>query len=276
MGPKVESPLAHVADRTIPGPGGDLPIRLYTPNGAGPFPLVLYFHGGGFVVGDLDTQDSICRALAHAAGVTVVSVDYRLAPEHPFPAAIEDAWAALHWAKANGASFNADSNLLACAGDSAGGIITCALAIKARDENGPQLKAQINFYGSCDYLSSPTASSIEFKDGPIITEQDIHYYWSQYLANEEAEQHNPYASPARAKSHAGLPPAFICAGECDPERDRTEAYGAKLAAAGVDAVVKRYPGMPHGFISWVAWLPAAQSAVNDAAAWLNTRLDRTP
>lgn len=266
-GPQVNAPLAGVTDRTIPGPAGQIPIRVYTPLGDAVFPLILYFHGGGFVVGDLDTQDPICRSLAYTANAVVVSVDYRLAPEHPFPAAIEDGWAALHWVAAHANQLSSNPAFLSVAGDSAGGTIGAALALRARDENGPKLHAQISFYGF-EYPSSPTPSSIEFKNGPIITEDDTQYFWRQYLQDTEATRTNPYAVPACAQNHAGLPPAFICSPECDPGRDRTETYGEILAAAGVDTTVRRYAGMTHAFVSWVAWLPAAQSAVSETAAWL--------
>lgn len=272
-GAHVNTPLSAVTDRTIPGPAGQIPIRIYTPIGNAPFPVILYFHGGGFVVGDLDTQDPICRSLAHAATAVVVSVDYRLAPEHPFPAAVEDGWAALHWVAAQADELSANQALLSVAGDSAGGIIGAALALRARDENGPKLRAQINFYGF-EYPSLPTPSSIEFQNGPIITEDDTHYYWSQYLRDADTNKANPYAVPASAENHTGLPPAFICTAECDPGRDRTEAYGEMLIAAGIDTTIRRYAGMTHAFLSWVAWLPTAQSAVKEAADWFNETVVR--
>ncbi|MDX2276650.1 MAG: alpha/beta hydrolase [Hyphomonadaceae bacterium] len=272
--PPLDAGLASIVDRTIPGPGGDLPVRIYTPPGAGPFPILIYLHGGGFMLGDLDTQDMICRAFARDAGALVISVDYRLAPEHRFPAGFEDARAAALWAQEHGAELNGDPRLLAIGGDSAGGVLANAVALSARDQGAPRLCAQMNFYGSCNYPSEPTASSVEFDAGPILRQSDIQFFWNAYLSDPDREMHNPYACPYRAESHADLAPAFIASAEVDPSRDDTEKYAAKLAAAGNDVVSRRYDGMLHGFLSWVAWLPTAQSAILEASAWLKQQYDR--
>ena len=273
-GPDVK--LAKVEDRTIPGPGGELPTRIYTPEGRGPFPVIVYFHGGGWVVGDLDTQDMIARALAAGAESIVISVDYRLAPEHPFPAAPEDAWAATRWAAAHAHEISGDPQRLAVAGDSAGGALACVVALMARDAGGPKLRAQVNFYGSCNFPSEQTESAKEFDDGPILRRDDVDYFWSLYLPNPDRDQHDFRASPFRAQSHEGLAPAFIGTAECDPSRDDAEAYATKLQAAGVEVEMKRYPGMVHGFVSWVGFLPGAQNAVSDASAFLKRQLAAIP
>lgn len=266
--PKLDVPLAGVADRTIPGPGGPLPVRIYTPTGQGPFPIVVYFHGGGWVVGDLDTQDMICRALCHGAGSVVVSVDYRLAPEHRFPAAVEDAWAATNWAAAHAAEIGGDPKRLAVAGDSAGANLSAAVALRTRDEGGPALRAQILIYGSCNYPSERTPSADEFASGPILTDAAIAYFWQQFIADPAVDQNHPWASPARAAHHRGLAPAFVASAELDPTRDDGERYAEKLLRAGVPTESRRYPGMPHGFVSWVGLVDQAQRCVDDACAFL--------
>ena len=266
--PRLDVPLASVADRTIPGPGGALPVRVYMPVGVGPFPLVVYFHGGGWVVGDLDTQDMICRGLCDGASAVVVSVDYRLAPEHKFPAAVDDAWTATCWAAAHAAELGGDAARLSVAGDSAGANLSAAVALRTRDENGPRLRAQILIYGSCNYPSIRTPSTEEFAAGPIITEAAIDYFWKQYLVDPAVDQDHPWASPARAASHRNLAPAFIATAEMDPSRDDGERYAEILARAGVPTESRRYPGMPHGFVSWVGLVDQAQKCIDDACAFL--------
>ena len=266
--PRLDVPLASVVDRTIPGPGGALPVRVYMPVGVGPFPLVVYFHGGGWVVGDLDTQDMICRGLCHGASALVVSVDYRLAPEHKFPAAVDDAWTATCWAAAHAAELGGDAARLSIAGDSAGANLSAAVALRTRDENGPRLRAQILIYGSCNYPSIRTPSTEEFAAGPIITEAAIDYFWKQFLVDPAVDQDHPWASPARAASHRNLAPAFIATAEMDPSRDDGERYAEILARAGVPTESRRYPGMPHGFVSWVGLVDQAQQCIDHACAFL--------
>lgn len=258
-------------DRTIPGPGGDLPIRIYTPQGTGPFPAIVYMHGGGYVVGDLDTQGMIALALCAWSQSVVISVDYRLAPEHKFPAAVDDSFAVLQWAAANAASIGADPARLALAGDSAGANMACATALTARDAGGPAVRAVVNIYGSCNYPGTQTPSAVEFADGPILKADDVDWFWEQYLA-DPAQQDDQRASPLRAKSHGGLPPHFVGTAECDPSRDDAEDFARKLIDAGVETQLKRYPGMVHGFASWVGFLPGAREVLSDAAAFLKAHL----
>jgi acetyl esterase len=271
MTPRLDVPLARIADRMIPGPAGDLPVRIYTPVETAPHPVLVYFHGGGWVVGNLDTQDMICRGLAHGAGCIVVSVDYRLAPEHPFPAAVDDCFAATLWAQAHAGDIGGDADRIGVGGDSAGAVLAGSVALRARNIPGLKLRGQLLFYGSMNYPSVPMPSMIEFADGPILTADDIDYFWSLYLRDPAVDQHNPEASPIRAADHAGLPPAFIGAAELDPSRDAAEAYGPALEKSGVPVVVKRYPGMPHGFMSWLGMIDMAQTATDDASAWLRTQ-----
>lgn len=270
--PPLTVPLASVEDRTIAGPGGELPIRIYAPIGPRPFPVVVFFHGGGWVTGDLDTQDMIARGLAYGAGSIVVSVGYRLAPEHPFPAAPDDCWAATLWTAKHAAEFGGAIDRLAVAGDSAGANLATGVALRARDENGPKLRAQVMFYGSGNYPSVETPSAKEFANGPVLTRDDVDYFWGLYLSNPEKDQEHPLASPIRAASHTGLPPAFVATAEIDPSRDDGEAYAAKLAAAGVPVEARRYAGMVHGFVSWLGVIDGAQQAIDDACTFLKRRL----
>lgn len=258
--------LASIVDRTIPGPAGEIPVRIYTPEGQGPFPVIAYFHGGGFVVGDLDTQDMIARGLAAGAESIVVSVDYRLAPEHKFPAAFDDCWAATQWAAANAAELGGDPALIAVSGDSAGGVLASACALLARDAGAPKLAAQINWYGPGIHPIPEEGSAIEFANGPILRMDDAHYFWELHI-KDDSDYDDFRASPMKAASHEGLPPAFIASAECDPIRDAVEAYAPVLEKAGIEVEVKRYPGMVHGFVSWLGFLPGAQAAMADACAF---------
>lgn len=266
MMPPLPVALASVTDRTIPGPAGDIPVRIYTPEGSGPFPVTVYFHGGGFVVGDLDTQDMIARGFAAGAESIVISVHYRLAPEHKFPAAPEDCWAAVQWAAANAAAIGGDASRLAVAGDSAGGVLANAMAIQSVEAGGPRLSAVINWYGPCIHPVPEGGTMAEFENGPILRADDVRYFHELYIA-DPAQDEDFRASAIRAKSHAGLPPHYIATAECDPIRDSIEMYEPVLKDAGVEVVMKRYPGMVHGFVSWVAFLPGAQAAMADACAF---------
>lgn len=258
--------LASVIDRSIPGPAGDIPVRIYTPEGSGPFPLIVYFHGGGFAVGDLDTQDMIARGLVGGADSVVVSVDYRLAPEHKFPAAFDDGFAAVQWAAANAAELGGDAAVMAVAGDSAGGVIANACALLAKQADAPKLAAVINWYGPGVHPIPEEGSAIEFADGPVLRMDDAHHFWEMFI-NDESDYEDFRASPMKAASHDGLPATFIASAECDPIRDAVEAYAPVLEKAGVEVEVKRYPGMVHGFVSWLGFLPGAQAAMADACTF---------
>jgi acetyl esterase len=268
--PAADTAVARVEDRSFDGPAGRIGLRLYWPEGDGPFPITLFMHGGGYVVGDLDTQDMIARALCAWARTLVVSVDYRLAPEHPFPAGPEDSYAALRWVAEQASELKGDSARIAVAGDSAGGNHASALALMARDRGGPGLCGVVNIYGSCNFPSEDTPSSREFADGPILRTDDVDWFWEQYLA-DSADRDDYRASPFRAVSHVGLPPHFVGTAECDPSRDDAEAYAAKLSGAGVPVAVRRYAGMVHGFASWVGFLPGARAILGDAAEFLKTQ-----
>lgn len=258
--------LASVEDRKVAGPAGEVPVRIYTPEGTGPFPVIVYFHGGGFVVGDLDTQDMIARGLAAGAESLVVSVDYRLAPEHRFPASFDDSWAVTQWAAAHAGEIGGDPTRIGVAGDSAGGVIASAVALLAREAGAPKLSVVLNWYGPGTHPIPEEGSALEYADGPLLRLDDAHYFWELHIQSE-ADYDDMRASPMKARDHQGLPPHFICSAECDPIRDAVEAYAPVLEQAGVPVEVKRYPGMVHGFVSWVGFLPGAQSAMADACAF---------
>jgi acetyl esterase len=262
-------PVAAAVDRTVPGPDGDLPVRVYTPEGAPPFPIVVFFHGGGWVVGSLDSYDPLCRALAAAVPAVVVSVDYRLAPEHRWPAAVEDAYAATMWASRHAAELGGAQHRLAVAGDSAGGNLAAVIALGARDRGGPAIAFQLLVYPALD-AAGDTASWREHADGFYLTAAGMRWYWDHYLGGADGAA--PDASPLRAAFLGGLPPALVVTADHDVLRDEGEAYVARLRAAGVAAEVRRVDGVVHGFFRWRAVTGAADAALQEAAATLGEAL----
>jgi acetyl esterase len=261
--------VAAVADRAVPGPGGDLRARVYTPRGAPPFPIVVFFHGGGWVVGTLDTYDPLCRALAAAVPTVVVSVDYRLAPEHRWPAAVEDAYAATLWASRHAAELGGAQHRLAVAGDSAGGNLAAVVALGARDRGGPAIAFQLLVYPALD-AAGDTGSWREHADGFYLTAAGMRWYWDHYLGGADGAA--PDASPLRAAFLGGLPPALVVTADHDVLRDEGEAYAARLREAGVAADVRRVEGVVHGFFRWRAVTGAADAALQEAAAALRSAL----
>jgi acetyl esterase len=219
--PPPDVTLASISDRTIPGPGGDIPVRIYKPEGTG----------------------------------------------NRFPAAPDDCYAAVRWASANAAELGGDSERIAVAGDSAGGVLANALAIQSMVENGPRIAAVVNWYGPCIHPVPEGGTMAEFEHGPILRADDVRYFHELYVTGP-ADDADYRASPIKAESHAGLPPHFIASAECDPIRDAVEMYAPELRDAGVEVELKRYPGMVHGFVSWLAFLPGAQAAMADACSFL--------
>lgn len=258
--------VAKVEDRKIPGPAGQIPIRLYTPQGKGPLPVLVFFHGGGWVIGDLETHDNTCRELANGAGCIVVAVDYRLAPEHKFPAAPEDCYAATKWVALNAASFGGDPARIAIGGDSAGGNLAAAVGVMAADRGAPTFVHQLLIYPVTNHAFD-TPSYRENADGYLLTKEGMTWFWGHYLKTDEDGQ-NAYASPLRARDCRRVPPAFVITAEFDPLRDEGEAYAARLREAGVPVEVKRYNGMIHGFFSLGHIMAQGKQAVADAAARL--------
>jgi acetyl esterase len=260
-------PALMISNRTIPGPAEEIPIRIYTPEGKGPFPLVVFFHGGGFVVGNLDNDDGICRTLSAGAGCTLVSVDYRLAPEHKFPAAPDDCLAATRWAAQHAAEFNADPARCVLAGASAGGNLAAVTALRIRDEGGPVLGGQLLLYPVTDYHTPPTPSYLANANGYLLTRDLMVWFWQHYL-KDASEANNPYASPLRAPNLSSLPPALVITAEYDPLRDEGERYAQRLQQAGVPTVQLRYGGMIHGFFMLGDLFSESRQAISDANHWL--------
>jgi len=263
-----ELPIGRVEDRKIPGPGGPLPVRIYTPldRGAGSQPVLAFFHGGGFVIGDLDSHDGTCRALANAAGCSVVSVDYRLAPEAKFPAAAEDCYAATCWIAENAGALGVDASRLAVGGDSAGGNLAAVTALLARDRRGPRLAHQLLVYPVAD-CAFDTPSYLENAQGYFLPREMMRWFWHHYLEKPDHAA-DPYASPLRASTLAGVAPATVITAEYDPLRDEGEAYAARLLRAGVPTSLTRYDGVIHGFLGMGAVIDKAKHAVAQAAAEL--------
>jgi len=256
--------VARTVDRSIPGPAGDIPVRIHWPAGAGPFPALVFFHGGGWVVGDLDTHDVTCRSLTNQAGCVTVSVDYRLAPEHRFPAAVEDAYAATRWVVDHAAELGVDPRRVAVGGASAGGNLATVVGLIAIERGGPPLAFQLLIYPVTDAaLDTPSARVITSDDYPL-SRADMEWFWRHYL-RDDADRANPYASPARAKSLAGLPPALVITAEVDPLCDEGERYAAALSRAGVAARFTRYEGVTHGFVGMEAVLDKGRAAVAESA-----------
>ena len=258
----VPEEVAKVEETLIPGPAGEIPVRIYTPEGQGPFPALVYYHGGGWVIGNLDVVDVPCRQLANRTGCIVISVDYRLAPEHPFPAPAEDAYAAVEWVAENGDSICVDSSRIAVAGDSAGGNLAAVVCLMAKDKEGPKISYQILFYPVTEH-SYDTISYHENAEGYFLTKDSMVWFWNHYLQEESGE--HPYASPLRAKDVSGLPPALVVTAEYDPLRDEGEAYAKKLFDAGVGVTLKRYEGLIHGFVWMSGVLPQGLEAIELAA-----------
>jgi acetyl esterase len=267
-------PVAGVEDRAIPGPSGEIPVRIYTPEAATPSGALVYLHGGGWVIGDLDTHDALCRALTHRAGCLTVSVDYRLAPEHKFPAPLDDAFAATQWVADNAAALGAGGLRLAIGGDSAGGNLTAAVTLLARDRGGPALAQQVLFYPALDYAFD-TESYGSNATGYMLTQDAMRWFWGHYVRNE-ADGANPLVSPLRAADLRGLPPALIVTAEFDPLRDEGEAYGERLREAGVATTVSRYDGMIHSFVQLAGIFPQGKEAIQQAADALRAAFAAAP
>jgi acetyl esterase/lipase len=269
--PVAGSPEAvrSIENMRIPGPEGDIPIRVYTPDAPSPGPALVYFHGGGWVLCDLDTHDVPCTAIAHRAGAVVVSVDYRLAPENKFPAAVTDSYAATVWVAQNAERLGIDPNRISVGGDSAGGNLAAVVALKSRDENGPPIALQALVYPVTDLSSFDTGSYREFAEGHQLTRVEMEWFRDLYL-NSAADARNPHASPLLARDLRGLPPALVITAECDPLRDEGEAYAKRLQDAGVAVASTRYAGMIHPFWSLAGALPQTLEAYQQVADAVRT------
>ena len=261
--------LARVEDRAAPGPAGDIPLRVYAPQSEGPLPVLVYYHGGGFVIGDLESHDRPCRELCKAAGCLLVAVDYRLAPEHPFPAAVEDSLAALHWIADNAAALGGDPKRLAVGGDSAGGNLAAVMALLARD-GGPALRLQLLVYPTVDRRIERYPSTEENAEAPFLGKVTMEWFMGHYLGTAEVtEAHlDPRVSPLLADSHAGLPPALTLTAGFDPLRDQGTAYHEALTGAGVDSTLHAFDNMPHAFFQLSGLVEEGKQAIAESAAAL--------
>jgi acetyl esterase len=267
-------PVAEVTEKDIPGPGGDLRIRIYRPDRDGPLPALVYFFGGGWTLGTIDTCDGICRSLTNAVGCATISVGYRLAPEHKFPAAVDDCYAAVRWLDDNADTLSLDRGRLAVGGDSAGGNLAAAATLLVRDRGGPALVHQLLVYPNTDYRSD-TPSLRENTDPLLFNRTSVGWYWQQYLRTP-ADGAHPLASPLPAPDLRGLPPATVLTAEYDPLRDQGEEYAQRLRQAGVPVEATRYAGMVHGFFAMSGVLDPAVRAMAHAAARLRAAFGLEP
>jgi acetyl esterase len=262
--------VAEIRDHVVPGPAGDIPVRVYSPAGAhGRVPVVAYFHGGGWAVGSIDSFDTVVRALANAACAVVASVGYRLAPEHRFPAAVDDCLAATRWLASTASELGGDPARLAVAGDSAGGNLATIVARRLRDEGDSPVRFQALIYPVTDSALN-TPSYREFAEGYGLTAGGMQRFWQLYLDGADGSQ--PDASPLRADDLSGLPPAFVLTAEADVLRDEGEAYAQRLREAGVDVEHRRFEGATHGFWRWQAKTALSRRAVRDVGAALREAL----
>jgi acetyl esterase/lipase len=265
-------PELRVQNRTIDGPGGPINIRIYWPptDHVAP-PVVVFFHGGGFVVGDLDTHDGTCRQHAVGASAVVVSVDYRLAPEHPYPAAIDDAWAATQWVAEHGNEIGADAGRLAVAGDSAGGTISAVIAQRSRDTGGPPILFQLLWYPATLWDSS-LPSFTENADAQVLDRAAVAAFTRWYAGEIDLSDPPPGMAPGRAENLAGLPAAYIAVAGHDPLRDDGIRYGELLSAAGVPVEVHNAETLVHGYVGYAGVVPAATAALDRGLAALRAAL----
>jgi acetyl esterase/lipase len=262
--------LAAVEELSIPAPHGAIPARIYMPKqqrkAGGLSPGLVFFHGGGWVIGDLDSHDVVCRKLACDGELIVISVDYRLAPEHKFPAAVEDAITATTWIARHAGELGIDNGRLSVGGDSAGGNLAAVVAISARDGNGPQIAGQVLIYPATDFTMAHP-SHREPETSILLTHSVIGWFRDHYL-NGTADVHDWRASPARAKTLIGLPPAYVLTAGADPLRDEGREYAERLKAAGVAVTYRHFPGQFHGFFTMGKLLQQADVAASEIGGWL--------
>ena len=273
IGSQPPIPMARIAALEVPGQGGPIPARFYVPAGppAGvPAPLLVYFHGGGWVIGDLDTHDGVCRFLAAAAGTAVLSIDYRLAPEHPFPAAVEDAWAGFAWATANAAELGVDPARIGVGGDSAGGNLAAVVSLLARAGGGAMPAMQLLIYPPTDAAGDLPSRRL-FAEGFLLTKGDMDAFQQAYLP-PGSDATDPRVSILLAPDLTGLPPAYVATAGFDPLRDEAEAYALRMREAGVQVALRRHPGLIHSFVNQTAISRTARGAMLEAAGALRMGL----
>lgn len=262
--------VGEITGFAIEGPAGAIPVRAYIPDGSDPFPVLVYFHGGGWTIGNLDTHENVCAAFCSRANAVVVSVDYRLAPEHPFPAQLEDAYAAAEWASEFAEDISGDPNRIAVAGDSAGGNLAAAVSLMARDKGGPALSHQLLIYPA---VASPTVHEFdsyeENAEGYFLERESMEWYYDKWL-RDDADARNEYMAPLLARDLSGLPSATIVTAGFDPLRDEGIEYAKRLTEAGVDVRHENYESMIHGFVSLKAQIDVGDAAMDLLADELST------
>ena len=264
-------PIHSVVNRFIPGPTADLPIRIYRPNNDQNAPAMVYFHGGGWVLNFLDIYDAALHRLANQSGSVIISVNYQKAPEHPFPTPFDDCYATLRWVKSHAAEIGIDPNRIGVGGDSAGGNLAAAVAVKARDEK-IELSYQLLVYPCID-RDFTTKSYLEYATEYGLTTRAMEWFWDQYLQGDQHNE-NPYAAPMRAKSLAGVAPSIVITAQYDPLVSDSENYCAKLKNDGAEVIYKEFPGMIHGFFANVGATPAAHLALDFSAQEIVKRIKR--
>lgn len=264
--------VSRVENRTIAGRSGEIAVRIYTPEGNAPFPGVVFLHGGGWVIGDLDTHDNVCRGISNRAGAVVVSVDYRRAPENVFPAALEDSIDATSWVAANAAALAIDPRRLVIVGDSAGANMAAVIAAKEHDANGPPLALQVLVYPAIDLTGFETGSHREFAEDHFLTRSVMEWFLEMYVPRVD-DRPRPDASPRFIADLSGLPPALVITAECDPLRDEGEAYAKRMQEQGVPVTLTRYDGMIHPFLNLLGVTSSAQKALDQIATAVR---DATP
>lgn len=267
-------PVGEVIDRTINSPEAEIPVRIYVPDGTPPFPVAVFFHGGGFIAGGLDSHDQLCRAMSSAAKVAIVAVDYRLAPEHPFPAAVKDAYAATEWTAKNAGEFDGDGDRLAVVGDSSGGNLAAVVCHMARHRSGPEIAHQILIYPAVSY-DREWPSLQENGEGYFLVEADLKQFEDMYF-EDEIDKMNLYASPILSPTFEDLPPATVLTGGFDPIRDEGVAYAERLEEAGVDINHLHYDDAIHVFLQMATEpfeFDRSQEAFEDVISDLRTALN---
>jgi acetyl esterase len=268
--PAVSGALAAVArvdEGTVPSPVRPIPVRLYTPRGAEPFAGIVYFHGGGFVIGDLETHDPLCRQIAARTGAVVCAVDYRLAPEHPFPAAADDAAAAARWFLARAPEFGVAADRVFVMGDSAGGTLATVTAHALLGQPGPHLRGQILVYPITDHVEAGTPSYDAFAEGYGLTREAMRWFMRHYVADPR-DAIDPRVCPLRLPTLRGMPPAFVVTAEYDVLRDEGERYAARLREDGVEVTLSRAEGLHHGFIRLFGILDEPAAWIDRVAGWM--------
>jgi acetyl esterase len=265
--------VGECVDIVMPLPGRALAARLYRPRDVLSRGITVFFHGGGFVVGNLDTHDHVCRDLCAGSGAAVIAIDYRLAPEHRFPAAVDDCLAAVRWVEQHAEELSVDPACMVVAGDSAGGNLAAVTALRIRDEGGPALRAQVLVYPVTDYHTPPTRSYIDNQSGYSLTRAAMIRFWDDYLANRR-DAASPHCCPLRAPSLAGLPRTLVVTAEFDPLRDEGEAYANRLFDAGVRTTLWRYDGLIHGFFRMGPACAKAREGLLRTAAWIGDAMQR--